>query len=432
MERKKGIPLVALIIFVALLVAIILTCAIILGVNKNKKGSTTQDQNANNQIDEPEAVEPVEEVGTEVTDEDYLNSDSTVKEVYKLTGNKKTYAKYAIYSSGGFDQTNDNIKNELKLQLAMSQVTNQDMNKESSTKSVSQDKIEEYVEKIFEDGAIEHKDFSLYDSDTNFTQEYRTVGYKYDEDTESYEVQENEVEEEYPPEITEVVTKATKYNSKIEIFVKPIFVRPFYSEEVGTMGCELFKNYDFQLKDFPEEDSLNAFIYSDYENVLKSDYNSDLDGYNYSTLSQYVDLNQIDEYKYTFIKTDDGYKLQSFIKSKSASNYVIENNSNTELTTEEKEEINSKIEEYTGDDRTGDEAISLLDQIKEINEKNSTRIDGIISVSINGTNANFEDNVDSLNEEIKELEDYIDSDASYTIKATYKSGFITKVTLTSN
>ena len=36
MKRKKGIPLVALIIFIALLVAIILTCVIILGTNKDK------------------------------------------------------------------------------------------------------------------------------------------------------------------------------------------------------------------------------------------------------------------------------------------------------------------------------------------------------------------------------------------------------------
>ena len=36
MRRKRGIPLVALVIFIALLVAIILTCVIILGTNKDK------------------------------------------------------------------------------------------------------------------------------------------------------------------------------------------------------------------------------------------------------------------------------------------------------------------------------------------------------------------------------------------------------------
>lgn len=430
MERRKGIPLVALIIFVALLVAIILTCIIILGTNKNKKSSSNPNDQVPIQTAAPTTEEPVaDEKGEEITSEDYINNDADIKNAYKLAGNQKTYAKYGIYSSGGFSKKDSNIKNELKLQLAMAQVTNQDMDKESSTKSVSKDKIEEYAKKIFEDGNIDLKDFSLYNSDTTFTSEYRTIGYKYNDDTESYEVQESDVEEEYPPEITEIITKAVKYNSKLEIYVKPIFVRPFYSDDINDMGCELFNDYDFQLRDFPEENALGAFIYSDYENALKSNYNLDLDGYSYSAISKYVDLNTIEEYMYTFVKSEDGFKLDSFTKAKNVP--TAENDTGEPLTAQEKALFNAQIENYIGNDMKGSETKSLLDTIIMLNESNKDRLDMVVAVSVDGTKVELEDeDIDKLSEEIEELKNEIDSSNKYTIKATYKSGIITTVTIT--
>lgn len=429
MERKKGIPLVALIIFVALLVAIILTCIIILGANKNKKNNNNPEVSPVTQVPEttPEPVE--DETGEEITSEDYINNDSTIKDAYKLTGNQKTYAKYAIYSSGGFDSDNNNIKNELKLQLAVAQVTNQDMDKESSTKSVGKDKIEGYVKKIFEDSSVDLKDFSLYNSDTTFTREYRTIGYKYNDNTESYEVQESDVEEDYPPEITEVITKAVKYNSKLEIYVKPIFIRPFFSDDINDMGCELFNEYDFSLRDFPEENALGAFVYSEFEKVLKSDYNSDLDGYNYSSVEKYVDLNAIDEYKYTFTKDKDGFKLKSFERA----SFVPEKKQDTSepLTAQEKAVFNSQIENYIGNDMSGSETRSLLDTIIALNENNSDRTDMAVAVSVDGIKVELEDDdITTLNEEIEELRERINTTDNYSIKATYKSGVITTVTIT--
>lgn len=132
MERRKGIPLVALVIFIALLVAIILTCVIILGSNKPSKPVTTNQQAS--QIQEPEPQEIEEKIEDELTDESIINSDSDVQDAYKLIGNNKTYAKYAIYNSSGFDIDEENISNDLKLQLAMSQVTNSDMDAQSSKK----------------------------------------------------------------------------------------------------------------------------------------------------------------------------------------------------------------------------------------------------------------------------------------------------------
>lgn len=425
MKRKKGIPLVALIIFIALLVAIILTCVIILGSNKNNKSDEPLISNSPNSGQEENEPSADDEVGEEITSEDLINSDNDIKDAYKLAGNKKTFAKYAVYASGGFDQDNDNIRNELKLQLAMAQVTNSDMDKEGSTKSVSKDKIDEYAQEIFEDGTVEYKDFSLFDSDTNFIDEYKTIGYTYNKNTANYEVQESDVEESNPPEVTEIITKAVKYNSKIEVYVKPIFIEPFFSDQINAMGCQLFAEYDFQTKDFVDDSVLTAFSYTDYEEALKTDSSEDADGYVYDTVSQYVDLNKIKDYKYTFIKTDDGYKLKSFeeLKSRSSSN---SEETNTELSEQEKATINAKVEAYVGSEKSSTDVQSLIDAITSINES-ATDESHVISVKFDDTE---EDGTDK--EKLVALTDSLDSSKTYEIKAAYKSRLITSVTIKTN
>lgn len=425
MKRKKGIPLVALVIFIALLVAIILTCVIILGSNKNNKSDEPLISNSPNSGQEENEPSVDDEVGEEITSEDLINSDNDIKDAYKLAGNKKTFAKYAVYASGGFDQDNDNIRNELKLQLAMAQVTNSDMDKEGSTKSVSKDKIDEYAQKIFKDGVVEYKDFSLFDSDTNFIDEYKTIGYTYNKNTANYEVQESDVEESNPPEVTEIITKAVKYNSKIEVYVKPIFIDPFFSEQINAMGCQLFAEYDFQTKDFVDDSVLTAFSYTDYEESLRTDSSEDADGYVYDTVSQYVDLNKIKDYKYTFIKTDDGYKLKSFEELKSRSSGDSEE-TNTELSEQEKAIINAKVEAYVGSEKSSTDVKSLIEAITSINES-ATDESQVISVKFDDTE---EDGTDK--EKLVALTDSLDSSKTYEIKATYKSRLITSVTIKTN
>ena len=425
MKRKKGIPLVALVIFIALLVAIILTCVIILGSNKNNKSDEPLISNSPNSGQEENEPSVDDEVGEEITSEDLINSDNDIKDAYKLAGNKKTFAKYAVYASGGFDQDNDNIRNELKLQLAMAQVTNSDMDKEGSTKSVSKDKIDEYAQKVFKDGVVEYKDFSLFDSDTNFIDEYKTIGYTYNKNTANYEVQESDVEESNPPEVTEIITKAVKYNSKIEVYVKPIFIDPFFSEQINAMGCQLFSEYDFQTKDFVDDSVLTAFSYTDYEESLRTDSSEDADGYVYDTVSQYVDLNKIKDYKYTFIKTDDGYKLKSFEELKSRTSDNSEE-TNTELSEQEKAIINAKVEAYVGSEKSSTDVKSLIEAIISINES-ATDESQVISVKFDDTE---EDGTDK--EKLVALTDSLDSSKTYEIKATYKSRLITSVTIKTN
>ena len=423
MKRKKGIPLVALIIFIALLVEIILTCVIILGTNKDK--INTQPENvATNQTPEETNTTKVDEKGEEITSEDLINSDQDIASAYKLAGNKKNFAKYAIYESGGFDKDNENIKNELKLILAMAQVTNSDMNKESSTKSVSKDKVQEYADKIFEDSNIEFKDFSLYDSDTNFTDKYKTIGYTYNKTTANYEVQENDVEEDTPPEVTEVITKAVKYSDKIEIYVKPIFIQPFFSEEINANGCQLLSDYDFQMKEFPEDAGLKAFSYSDYENALRTTANQDIDGYVYNSISKYVDLNQIQDYKYTFTKVDGEFKLKAFekIENKNANNT---DDKNTEMTEQEKSKYNAEIESFVGSEQSASDVKKLLETIIKLNSENAEK--NVISIKLD---ADEEDGKDG--EAVQSLEEKIDETKTYNVKATYKSRLITTVTIKAN
>lgn len=423
MKRKKGIPLVALVIFIALLVAIILTCVIILGTNKDKVPAKPEEQAANQTTDDTNTTK-ADEKGEEITSEDLINSDADIAGAYKLAGNKKTFAKYAIYATGGFDKDNENIKNELKLILAMAQVTNSDMNKESSTKSVSKDKVQEYADNIFEDSTLEYKDFSLYDSDTNFTDEYKTIGYTYNKTTANYEVQENDVEEDTPPEVTEVITKAVKYSDKIEIYVKPIFIQPFFSDEINANGCQLLSNYDFQMKEFPEDAGLKAFSYSDYENALRTTANQDIDGYVYSAISKYVDLNQIKDYKYTFNKVDDEFKLKSFEKIEDKNANVTEE-PNREMTEQEKSKYNADIESYVGSEKSSSDVNELIETVLKLNQENSEKT--VLSVKLDDTQADGKDE-----DTVRSLEEKLDDTKTYTVKATYKARLITTITITTN
>ena len=429
MERRKGIPLVALVIFIALLVAIILTCIIILGSNKSSKPAVKKQQVASQPEQPPEEIE--EKLEEELTDEDIINNDQDVQTAYKLTGNNKAFAKYAIYSSTGFNSEEDNISNEIKLQLAMAQVTNSDMDAQSSKKAVSKEVIDEYIETIFGDSSdIEYKDFSLYNSDINFTEQYKTIGYMYKKDSSNYEVNENDIIEEEPSEIPEVITKVVKYNTKMEIYVKPLFIETIYDADENRYLRGLYTDYNFSAKQFPIDKSIMTITNDDYKNVVKSNYKQDIDGLNYKEVNQNIDLNQLTEYKYTLIKVDDGYNLQSF--EQNTKNKKKEDKDNDkEMTEQEKAIFNGQFDAYTGNGKSAEDAKTVLSAVISSNEANSDKKDLIVTVKIGDEEAALEDDdVDALNEKIEELESEIDSSKEYYIKETYKSGIIISITIT--
>ncbi len=429
MERRKGIPLVALVIFIALLVAIILTCIIILGSNKSSKPAVKKQQVASQPEQPPEEIE--EKIEEELTDEDIINNDQDVQTAYKLTGNNKAFAKYAIYSSTGFNSEEDNISNEIKLQLAMAQVTNSDMDAQSSKKAVSKEVIDEYIETIFGDSSdIEYKDFSLYNSDINFTEQYKTIGYMYKKDSSNYEVNENDIIEEEPSEIPEVITKVVKYNTKMEIYVKPLFIETIYDADENRYLRGLYTDYNFSAKQFPIDKSIMTITNDDYKNVVKSNYKQDIDGLNYKEVNQNIDLNQLTEYKYTLIKVDDGYNLQSF--EQNTKNKKKEGkDEDKEMTEQEKAIFNSQFDVYTGNGKSAEDAKTVLSAVISSNEANRDKKDLIVTVKIGDEEAALEDDdVDALNEKIEELESEIDSSKEYYIKETYKSGIIISITIT--
>ncbi len=429
MERRKGIPLVALVIFIALLVAIILTCIIILGSNKSSKPAVKKQQVASQPEQPPEEIE--EKIEEELTDEDIINNDQDVQTAYKLTGNNKAFAKYAIYSSTGFNSEEDNISNEIKLQLAMAQVTNSDMDAQSSKKAVSKEVIDEYIETIFGDSSdIEYKDFSLYNSDINFTEQYKTIGYMYKKDSSNYEVNENDIIEEEPSEIPEVITKVVKYNTKMEIYVKPLFIETIYDADENRYLRGLYTDYNFSAKQYPIDKSIMTITNDDYKNVVKSNYKQDIDGLNYKEVNQNIDLNQLTEYKYTLIKVDDGYNLQSF--EQNTKNKKKEDKDNDkEMTEQEKAIFNGQFDAYTGNGKSAEDAKTVLSAVISSNEANSDKKDLIVTVKIGDEEAALEDDdVDALNEKIEELESEIDSSKEYYIKETYKSGIIISITIT--
>ncbi len=429
MERRKGIPLVALVIFIALLVAIILTCIIILGSNKSSKPAVKKQQVASQPEQPPEEIE--EKIEEELTDEDIINNDQDVQTAYKLTGNNKAFAKYAIYSSTGFNSEEDNISNEIKLQLAMAQVTNSDMDAQSSKKAVSKEVIDEYIETIFGDSSdIEYKDFSLYNSDINFTEQYKTIGYMYKKDSSNYEVNENDIIEEEPSEIPEVITKVVKYNTKMEIFVKPLFIETIYDADENRYLRGLYTDYNFSAKQFPIDKSIMTITNDDYKNVVKSNYKQDIDGLNYKEVNQNIDLNQLTEYKYTLIKVDDGYNLQSF-EQNTKNKKKEDKDEDKEMTEQEKAIFNGQFDAYTGNGKSAEDAKTVLSAVISSNEANSDKKDLIVTVKIGDEEAALEDDdVDALNEKIEELESEIDSSKEYYIKETYKSGIIISITIT--
>lgn len=426
MERKKGIPLVALIIFMGLLVAIILTCIIILGTNKNKK---TSGENQIAQTPAPVEVPVEEDNGEEIVDEDEINSDSDIQAAYKITGNGKTFAKYAIYESQGFN-IEDDLSDTFKLQLAMAQVTNSDMDTQSSKKSVSKDVVESYVQKVWgEDSEVEYKDFSLYSSDTNFTEQYKTTGYIYNKNNASYELNENDVTEEKPSEIPEIITKVVKYNSKIEIYVKPLFIQTIYDSDNSRYLRALYKNYNFSSKEYPLSENIMVITNDDYESVLKASYNQDVDGLNYKEVNQNIDLNQLTEYKYTLTKSTNCYNLKSFEKVEV--NRPSTDDEDKEMTEQEKAKFNEKFDIYTGNGKTGNDVNKLLEQIVTSNEENTEKTDLIVEVKFNNEKISLEDDdVEALNEKISELIEKIDSDKLYNVKAIYKSAIIKSITIT--
>ena len=445
MERKRGIPLVALIIFIALLVAVILTCVIIFSTHKNNGQSTPVDVA---QTEEPTVTEEPEEEDKLIAsyeDEKDLNNDVDVQNAYKTVGNNKTFAKYEMYQTGGFDTEKDQLSNDFKLILAFSQITNEDMNKDSGTKSISVDTIEKYAQKIFEESDdINYTDVNLYHGDPNYTEQYKISGYVYDEEANLYKVKEEDVTEEKPSLITEVMTRADVYTNKVEIYVRPIYINSFYydsdEDNIHDYISSIYYTYNYQTQEYGKHAFMS--LYSDFEQQTMSSMVKDLDGYSYNSISNVdvLDFNQLEEYKYTLVKKDGDYKIKSFER-------LTEDPEPVEITSldaDQKKAFNEEIEGYIDGNGIGTKASdvkALLNNIISLNENYVDNAKNVVGVNMKTSDETFgktvseSDKVDAayveeLNGKLQEALDNINNDSTYTVKPIYKNNLILNVNIT--
>lgn len=316
MEPKKaGIPLVALIIFFALIIGIIVVCIGILLTRGTKEPNTglklaSNDTNTGdgqnavvNNIEEP----PVEDTGT-----DLQLSDSKAIEAYRLAGNYDTAAKFAIYQNGPF--ASDNINEVLKLRLAFAQLTDEELSGDSIPKS----KIEENLVKVFGTAEGVNMQTVVMFTDYNFKTDYKIISFDYNSQTETFTINKSTLNSTDPSLVREIVNKATIFNDEsIEIYVTPLFIQTtdYTNEGATTKAYSLYSKYDFPNQQFT--DLLIPVLKEDYYNAFVSGDELDIDKFNYESLhtnilKQNIDIATLPQYKYKFVKNGDNYNLQSF------------------------------------------------------------------------------------------------------------------------
>lgn len=323
MEQKKaGIPLVALIIFFALIVGIIITCLIILSTRKPSEGggqlkltsdnTTGDEQNAvvNNIEEKPGTTE---ETGTEVS-----LTEASVINAYALAGNRDTSAKFAIYQNGDFNLSSAN--EVLKLKLAFAQLSADEL----ASGTIPKAKVEEKLTKVFGTAEGVKMQTVVLFSDYNYKTNYKIVSFDYNEQTQAFSVNKQSIDISDPSLVTEVVNKAISYPSKLEIYVTPMFIQTtdYTNEGATTKAYSLYSGYDFANQTF--NDLLIAVKKEDYYNALVSGDTLDIDKFNYKNLSSNIaknrkdslDIKTLQQYKYTFTKNNDQYTLTSFEKVK--------------------------------------------------------------------------------------------------------------------
>ena len=319
MEQKKaGIPLVALIIFFALIVGIIITCLIILSTKKTSNDSQKIKLSSENTVEnaivndiEPDPVVEEPEEGKEMK----VNTQEVINP-YRLCGNGDTAAKYAIYANGDF--TSGDANEELKLKIAFSQFSEEEKNAGKIEKA----KVEEKLKNVFgtADG-VTMKTIVMFE-DNNFRNDYSVISYDYDQGTETFTVKKSSVENQDPSFVTEIVDKAVSYSDRLEIYVTPLYVQvtDYTKDNATSKAYSVYAGYNFSTYSF--DNLLIPVRKEDYMNHFKSGDSLDIDGIDYPVLKDQISKNRADkldisalqQYKYILNKVDDKYVLSSFVK----------------------------------------------------------------------------------------------------------------------
>ena len=350
MEQKKpGIPLVALIIFFVLIIGIIVTCLIILSSRPSESGNSIRLYNTTNEaenavVNNIEEEPVVEDTGTEVplTDESVINA-------YKLAGNYDVAAKFAIYQNGDF--TTDSLNEILKLKIAFAQLSDEELNAGSITKA----RVEECLTQVFGTAeGVNMQTVTMFD-DYNFKTEYDIASFDYDQQTETFTVNKQQLQITDPSLVTEIVNKAVSYSDRLEIYVTPIYaqVTDTTLDGANVTVYSLYSGYDYTNQSFT--DLLIAVRKEDYYNAFVSGDTLDIDGFNYDNLSTNImnnradrlDIATLQQYKYTFTKNGDNYVLSSFERVVPEEETTPDTSENTPDATNTSTETNTSSTETT-------------------------------------------------------------------------------------
>ena len=252
-------------------------------------------------------------------------------DLFKLSGNQKTYVKYAIYKDEQFS-------NDVKLKMALGQVKDSEIKSEGNNKTISKETVDKYLGESFENlNGISYSDVELFNDDT-FSNYYNIDRYVYNQNNSEYEVVESGINEKEPPLINEVIKKAVKKGNKIEVYVVPLFIKTyeFNIDNQTGMAYQFYGSYNYSGKSFESplylasNGSEFAITGDTYRQELLS--NNTADGYNYQNVHDNIkDFDNLQVYKYTYTKDSNSgkYHITSFEKA-NENNNNNDNNGNSD------------------------------------------------------------------------------------------------------
>ncbi len=292
MEDKKHVTIslgtaICMVIIFLLVIALIflgLYTYVLKNTNTQKSNISSNtdvaDVSQSTTVDSPknEITKPVENAGTELN----IN-DSVVKTLTdKIDFN--TNARASIYKVGSFNSTT--IPNDLMLKLGWDSIKNKPQvngNNPLPNETVTKSAMSQSISNIF-GSTINYTDASFTVVDVEPFHGYRGLfgdAVNYSNNTYSIELFQGGGGD--CPFIHEQVTKALKYNNKIEVYVKTAFVDTKYVESSDSFQYILYKDFNFATNTF--DNQLSKIAATQKMPELSSDFNTyvytfDLDGSN--------------------------------------------------------------------------------------------------------------------------------------------------------
>lgn len=259
MEEKKKVTIslgtaICLVIIFLLVIALILLGVYTLAL----KNSNTQKSNISSNTDvadssqsttvdtsKNEVNKPVANVGTELDVNDSIVKNLTDKVDFN------TNAKASIYKVGSFNSSN--IPNDLMLKLGWDSIKDKKQVEGLNPlpdEVVTKEEMAQSISNIF-GSKINYTDASFTTVDVEKFHGYRgTFGDTVNYSNNTYSIELFQGGGGPAPFIYEQVTKALKYDNKIEVYVKTGFVDFEYVESSDSFNEILYKNFDFALNKF--------------------------------------------------------------------------------------------------------------------------------------------------------------------------------------